>query len=144
MILFREVLKPSLWMYVVATFMIPSTILVIAPFDLMLGVTVSIIVYLAIVLPMALTSPVILVTDSELKVGKAHISREYISGVSAFSGSHAFTARGTDLDARAWILLRGWINPVVRVDINDPRDPTPYWLFSSRKPEQLVAVLRGD
>ena len=124
--------------------MIPSTILVLAPFDIMLGVIVSIIVYLAIVIPMALTSPVIIVTDKELKVGKAHISREFISGVSAFSGSHAFAARWTDLNARAWILLRGWINPVVRIDIDDPQDPTPYWLFSTRKPEELVAALRGD
>jgi hypothetical protein len=133
-----------MWMYLVATFMIPSTILVLAPFDIMLGVIVSIIVYLAIVIPMALTSPVIIVTDKELKVGKAHISRDFISGVSAFSGSHAFAARGTDLNARAWILLRGWINPVVRIDIDDPQDPTPYWLFSTRKPEELVAALRGD
>lgn len=133
-----------MWMYLVATFMIPSTILVLAPFDIMLGVIVSVIVYLAIVIPMALTSPVILVTDSELKVGKAHITREFISTVSVYSGSDAFAARGTDLDARAWILLRGWINPVVRVDINDPADPTPYWLFSSRKPEELVLALRSD
>ena len=133
-----------MWMYVVATFMIPSTILVLAPFDIVLGVIVSIIVYLAIVIPMALTSPVILVTETELRVGKAHISRDFISGVSAYSGSHAFAARGTDLNALAWILLRGWINPVVRVDIDDPQDPTPYWLFSSRKPEELVSVLRGD
>lgn len=133
-----------MWMYLVATFMIPSTILVLAPFDILLGVIVSVIVYLAIVIPMALTSPVIVVTDEELKVGKAHISREFISAVSAYSGSHAFAARGTDLDARAWILLRGWINPVVRVDINDPEDPTPYWLFSSRKPEELLLALRGD
>jgi hypothetical protein len=29
------------------------------------------------------------------------------------------------------------------VDITDPSDPTPYWLFSTRKPEELVAALRA-
>lgn len=142
MTVFREVLRPSGWMYLIAALMIPTTILVCAPFNLELGIVLSVVVYVAIVVPMVVFSPVIEVTDSELRVGKAHISREFITGASAFAGSHAIAARGVNLDARAWLLLRGWINPLVRVDIADPADPTPYWLFSSRKPEELVAVLR--
>ncbi|MDH6533036.1 hypothetical protein M2119_001273 [Aurantimicrobium minutum] len=140
---FREVLRPSAWMYLIAAFMIPTTILVLAPFSLTLGIILSIVVYVAIVIPMVTTSPVITVTETELRVGKAHISRELIGAVSAYSGDYAVAARGTQLDARAWIFLRGWINPVVRVDITDSHDPTPYWLFSSRKPEELVAALRA-
>lgn len=139
---FREVLRPSAWMYLAAAFMIPTVILVCAPFDLTLGVVLSIVVYLLIVVPMVATSPSIVVTETELRVGKAHISREFIGSVSAYSGTHAVAARGVELDARAWIFLRGWINPVVRVDIIDPKDPTPYWLFSTRKPEELVKALR--
>lgn len=139
---FREVLRPSAWMYLAAAFMIPTVILVCAPFDLTLGVVLSIVVYLLIVVPMVATSPSIVVTETELRVGKAHISREFIGSVSAYSGTHAVAARGVELDARAWIFLRGWINPVVRVDITDPNDPTPYWLFSTRKPEELVKALR--
>lgn len=142
MTVFREVLRPSGWMYLIAALMIPTTILVCAPFNLELGIVLSVVVYVAIVVPMVVFSPVIEVTDSELRVGKAHISREFITGASAFAGSHAIAARGVNLDARAWLLLRGWINPLVRVDIADPADPTPYWLFSSRKPEELVVVLR--
>ncbi len=130
-------------MYVAATFMIPTVILVCAPFSLPLGIILSIVVYLLIAIPMLTLSPKIELTESELRVGKAHISRKYIGKVSAFSGTHAVAARGTDLDARAWIFLRGWINPVVRVEITDPEDPTPYWLFSTRKPEELVAAIRS-
>lgn len=140
---FREVLRPSAWMYFAATFMIPTVILVCAPFNLALGVILSVVIYLAIVIPMFVLSPVIELNDKELRVGKAHISREFIGSVSAYSGNYAVAARGPELDARAWIFLRGWINPVVRVDINDPADPTPYWLFSTRKPEELVAALRA-
>lgn len=144
MTLFREVLRPSSWMYLVATFMIPTTILVFAPFNLPLGIILSIVVYFAIVIPMFVLSPTIEVTDTHLRVGKAHIERKFITGVSAYAGSHAVAARGVNLDARAWLLLRGWINPLVRVDIADPQDPTPYWLFSSRKPEELVKILRTE
>jgi hypothetical protein len=139
---FREVLRPSAWMYLIAAFMIPTTVLVMAPINLTLGIVLSVVVYVAIVIPMLTTSPSITVTTTELRVGKAHISRELISTVSAYSGDYAVAARGTQLDARAWIFLRGWINPVVRVDITDPDDPTPYWLFSTRRPEELVAALR--
>jgi hypothetical protein len=139
---FREVLRPSAWMYLIAAFMIPTTVLVMAPINLTLGIVLSVVVYAAIVIPMLTTSPTITVTATELRVGKAHISRELISTVSAYSGDYAVAARGTQLDARAWIFLRGWINPVVRVDITDSNDPTPYWLFSTRRPEELVAALR--
>lgn len=140
---FREVLRPSWWMYVIAAFMIPTTILVMAPINFSLGVILSIVVYAAIVIPMFVTSPAIVLTETELRVGKAHIDRKFIGAVSAYSGNYSVAARGPELDARAWIYLRGWVNPVVRVDISDPNDPTPYWLFSSRRPEELVAALRA-
>ena len=140
---FREVLRPSWWMYLAAAFMIPTTILVMAPIDFTLGIVLSVVVYALIVIPMFATSPTISLTEQELRVGKAHINREFIGAVSAYSGTYAVTARGPELDARAWIFLRGWINPVVRVDITDPNDPTPYWLFSTRRPEELVAALRA-
>lgn len=140
---FREVLRPSWWMYLIAGFMIPTTILVMAPINFFLGVILSLAVYALIVIPMFTTSPTITLTETELRVGKAHIDRTFIGSVSAYSGNYAVAARGPELDARAWIFLRGWVNPVVRVDITDPNDPTPYWLFSTRKPEELVAALRS-
>lgn len=139
---FREVLRPSAWMYLIAAFMIPTLILVIAPWSVVLGVAVATVFYVAVVVALVTTAPRIELTETELRVGKAHIERRYIGAASAYAGSHAVTARGTGLDARAWIFLRGWVNPVVRVDITDPNDPTPYWLFSTRRPEQLVAALR--
>ena len=131
-------------MYLIAAFMIPTIILVMAPINMALGIVLSLVVYLLIVIPMFVSSPTITVTDKELRVGKAHIDLEFVGSVSAYSGNYAVAARGPELDARAWIFLRGWVNPVVRVDITDPNDPTPYWLFSSRRPEELVAALRSS
>jgi hypothetical protein len=31
----------------------------------------------------------------------------------------------------------------VQVWIDDPEDPTPYWVVSSRQPARLVEALRG-
>ena len=46
-----------------------------------------------------------------------------------------------DADARAYLLLRPYLRASVRVGIDDPADPTPYWLVSTRRPERLAAAL---
>ena len=38
-------------------------------------------------------------------------------------------------------MIRGWVDPVVRVGIEDPDDPVPYWLISTRRPEDLIRAL---
>jgi hypothetical protein len=50
-------------------------------------------------------------------------------------------ARGPGLDARAFLCLRGWVQTGARVRIDDPQDPTPYWLLSTRHPDRLAAAL---
>jgi hypothetical protein len=61
--------------------------------------------------------------------------------VTAHSGKDAVAERGTRLDARAYLMLRGWIPGVARITLDDPTDPTPYWLVSTRDPEGLAAAL---
>jgi hypothetical protein len=56
-----------------------------------------------------------------------------------FRLAEATRERGVSLDARAWLVIRPWIDPVVKITISDPQDPTPYWLVSSKNPEALVA-----
>jgi hypothetical protein len=52
-------------------------------------------------------------------------------------------ARGRSLDARAYLCIRGWLPQGVKVTLRDPADPTPYWLISSRRPDDFVSALRG-
>ena len=49
--------------------------------------------------------------------------------------------RGQLLDARAYLLIRGWVDPVLRVEVVDSDDPTPYWLLSTRHPESIAAAI---
>jgi hypothetical protein len=121
---------------------IPIIMLLIAPFSLPLGILLSSVIFIAITIAVTVTSPRIQIADGKLRVGKTSIGLEYLGAASAFTGTHAIAERGPKLDARAWTRFRAWIGPVVRVEINDDADPTPYWLFSTRRPEQLVAALR--
>jgi hypothetical protein len=35
------------------------------------------------------------------------------------------------------------VGPLVRLEVTDPDDPTPYWVFSVREPDLLIAALPG-
>jgi hypothetical protein len=56
-------------------------------------------------------------------------------------GDAARVERGTGLDARAFLVIRGWIRDVVRVPITDAADPAPYGLVSTRHPNELAAAI---
>src|SRR5206468_4450329 len=88
-------------------------------------------------------APVISVGDGELHAGRAHIDVALTGSAEAFRGAGATAARGVDLDARAWTVVRGWIDPVVRIPLADPDDPVPYWLVSTRRPDALVEALEA-
>jgi hypothetical protein len=48
---------------------------------------------------------------------------------------------GVSADPLAFVMQRPWIRGGVRIDLDDPADPTPYWYVSSRRPRQLAAAL---
>jgi len=66
---------------------------------------------------------------------------EVVGSVTGYRGDEASLERGRHLDARAWLLIRGWISPVVRVEVADETDPAPYWLVSTRQPDAVIDAL---
>lgn len=128
-------------MFVVALLLIPSSLLMLAPVSLVAGIVTGIVLYLGTAGLLVLASPVIEVSDGRLRAGKASIPLDLTGQAEGFSGAKAFAQRGPKLDARAWMLIRGWISPVVRVPIIDDKDPVPYWLLSTRRPDELVEAI---
>jgi len=139
--LYRERIWPSPWVFLSTALVIPASLLVFLPINLLAGVIVAITLYGAIVLVLVATSPVISVSLNELVAGRARVPVDLISTVTAFDGEEATLQRGRLLDARAWLLIRGWVSPVVKIELSDENDPTPYWIVSTRTPEALVAAV---
>lgn len=140
---YRERLWPAWWVFLATALVIPASLLVFLPISPVAGVVSAIVLYGAVVVALLVTTPVIEVTDGMLRVGRARIERTFVGAVTAHTGSDAVAERGTRLDARAWLVLRGWISGVVRIEIVDDADPTPYWLVSTRRPAELAAALSG-
>lgn len=77
----------------------------------------------------------------ELHVGPAHIPLRHLGQVDVIPPAGKRRALGPDLDPAAFVLHSGWVGPLVRVEVTDPQDPTPYWIFSVRRAAALAALL---
>lgn len=139
--LFSEKLWPSIWIWLIAAGLAGAGILVFAPISMAAGYTAAAVLFAIMAVLLVLSTPAITVTPESLQVGRASIERRFIGGVGAFRTKEATAERGTRLNGLAYLCIRGWIDPVVRIEITDPSDRTPYWLASTRRPEELVAAL---
>ena len=138
---FREKLYPSAWIFVATALVIPASLLVFLPISILAGAVVASVLYAAIIVLLVVTTPTIEVGVDELRAGRARLPLDVVSEARAAHGSDAVHERGVGLNAEAWLLIRGWIPDVVRVGLADPSDPTPYWIISSRHPDELAAAI---
>jgi len=138
---YRERLWPAPWLFIATALVIPASFLVFLPISVPAGIATAIGLYAGCVGLLILASPRIEVTATELIAGRARLPRSVIGDVTTHRGEQATLQRGRQLDARAWLLIRGWVSPVVRIELSDANDPTPYWLVSTRRPDELVTAL---
>lgn len=82
--------------------------------------------------------------ETELRVGDAHLPVSVISRSAAVPRSAKSAALGRQLDPAAYVVHRAWVGPMVLVVLDDPDDPTPYWLVSCRHPDRVLAALAAD
>ena len=81
--------------------------------------------------------------DVELWAGDAHLPASVMSRCAVVPRTAKSAALGRQLDPAAFVLHRNWVGPMVLVVLDDPDDPTPYWMVSSRHPDRVIAALRG-
>lgn len=140
-VLYRERLAPGLGMWIACVGVGLASFLVGAPINIVAGVLAGILMFALVGGILFMTSPVIEVTPRLLRVGRAQIEREHVGRAYAFRGEDSRLATGPALDGRAFMCFRGWISSVIRIEITDPADPTPYWIASSRQPERIAEIL---
>jgi hypothetical protein len=86
----------------------------------------------------------VVVTDDELLVADARLPRSFVGAVQIIPVNAKRKALGPHLDPAAFVVHRGWVGPLLRVQLTDPADPTPYWIFSTRHPDRLAELLRAS
>jgi hypothetical protein len=139
---YRERLSPSLWLLGGAAVVAPMASLVFVQIDRALALGIGIAVAIAVVALLVGLAPVVEVRGTELRAGRARIEARFLGEPVALTGADAQAARGRDIDAHGWHLIRGGIDGLVVVPNTDPDDPVGSWTISSRTPERLAAAIR--
>jgi hypothetical protein len=101
----------------------------------------AILVPLAVIVLFGLGRTRIQVVDDELRAGDARLALRHVGQLNIVAKADKQRALGPQLDPAAFLLHRGWVGPLLRIEVTDPDDPTPYWVISVREPEKLAAVL---
>ncbi|WP_331461236.1 DUF3093 domain-containing protein [Micromonospora tarapacensis] len=83
----------------------------------------------------------VVVTDGELRVDDARLPVRFVADVIPLDAAGRREALGVGADPLAFVVQRPWIAGAVQVVLDDPADPTPFWVVSTRHPVELADAL---
>jgi hypothetical protein len=81
------------------------------------------------------------VTATEFLVDDARLPLAVISDVVALDAAGKRESLGVGAHPLSFIIQRPWIGPAVQILLDDPEDPTPFWVISTRRPVELATAL---
>jgi hypothetical protein len=142
---FREVIRAPFWLLAFIYFLFLS--LVIAVWAA-LGNQPALLTWIvanALIILVALKSKLIIEVDrDEMRAGPAHIELKYLGRATALDGKEMGRLRTRDADPASYLIFRFWRSTGVKVEINDPRDQTPYWLITCKRNNELANLLNKE
>lgn len=141
---FSERVLPAPTTYLALSLAVPMVLLAALPFGLELAIVLSALIGLSLTALATSLAPKIEVSGDYFIAGRFRIPLSAIGEVTALSEEESRFARGPGLNANARLMLRGDVSRLVKIEIADPNDPTPYILISTRRGEQLVSALGAN
>jgi hypothetical protein len=141
-VIYRERLRvPVLWWILADLFAFSLFVAVGWYLGLGWGIAVGV-ACLAVVSAIFVAAAILITVDETwLRVGRAQIELDYLTGAVALDNAATSRRAGPDADARAYLALRPYIPTAVEITLGDADDPAPYWLVSSRRPHELASAL---
>lgn len=138
----REVINWSIRVWLLFIFLNASIIIAVGVALSDLALAILAFALMALTLFFSFTSRLRLIASNKsLIVGKAEIESRYIKELVPITEEEMKHERGAGLDPRAYLAIRFWVKGGMKVILNDPRDPTPYWLVSSRRASEFKIFL---
>ncbi|MFC4021838.1 DUF3093 domain-containing protein [Micromonospora sp. GCM10011542] len=81
------------------------------------------------------------VADGELRVDDARLPARFVADVVPLDAAGRREVLGVAADPLAFVVQRPWVPGAVQVVLDDPADPTPFWVVSTRHPVELAEAL---
>ena len=122
-----------------ATLFVPTALyLIVLAFDDFWALFTFVSTEVAIVCLGLFAAPTLKLTKHSLSIGKVQIPTKYIKNVTVIETNAQQSEKGPKLDPAAYIRFQVGVKGLLKVELNDPNDPTPYWLISSRNPDVVA------
>ena len=139
---YLERLAPGPGLYIALLLLIPAVMLTVTPLSSVWALPVAIGLYVVIAGSLFALAPTIEISNGQLLAGSARISVSLLGDAETLDRDALRAALGPGLDARSFLMVRGYIHSGVRISLVDPSDPTPQWILTTRRPEDLLTALR--
>ena len=141
---YREVIRMPIWLLTLIYLFLLSLVLSIwAALGNNAAIT-SLIICTGLLIVIAIKSAMVIeVDEQELRVGRARIALKFLGASHALSSEQVRLLRTRDADPASFLIFRFWRSTGVKVEINDTRDKTPYWLITSKRNNELAEILNG-
>ncbi|MFI5485133.1 DUF3093 domain-containing protein [Micromonospora echinaurantiaca] len=81
------------------------------------------------------------VRDGELRVDDARLPVRFVADAIPLDAAGRREVLGVGADPLAFVVQRPWVSGAVQVVLDDPADPTPFWVVSSRRPVELAEAI---
>ena len=145
MVIFKEVLRPPIWVLGFIYFLFLSLVIAVwAAFDTKAAVASLISATIAIIYIAFAIRSTISFDGKELRIDQAHIDIKYLGDITILDSSAMRLLRTRDADPAAFLAIKFWVPTGLKIQVLDPRDPTPYWLITSKRGENLAALLQNS
>ena len=142
MVIFKEVLRPPIWVLTFIYFLLLSLVIAIwAAFDTTATIGAFTAATIAIIYLAFAMRSTISFDGNELRIDRAHIDIKYLGDAEILDSSAMRLMRTRDADPAAYLAIKFWAPIGVKITVVDPRDPTPYWLITSKRGEEIAALL---
>lgn len=138
---YRERLVPGPGLFLALLLVVPAVALVLTPVQANIAWPTGVAVYITSVVTLVLLAPVVTVSGGTLTAGHASIPASQLGSAEALGADALRSAIGPGLDARSYLLVRGWIHRGVRLENIDPADPAPHWIITTRHPKKLIEAI---
>jgi hypothetical protein len=140
---YQEVIRTPLWLLAIIYFFFLSLVISIwAALGNNSALVSLVVLSLALIAIYTKSGLKIEVDNAEIRVGRAHLQREFIGEIIALDNQNLKRIRTRDADPAAYLAIRFWSPRAIQLFVNDTRDATPYWLISTSQPEKLLTALK--
>jgi hypothetical protein len=140
---YSERVFPGLSFFLATLFAPAALYLIVLAFDDLWALITFVVSELAIIFLGLFAAPTLSLSSKTLSIGNVKIPTQYVKAITVVEASAQQSEKGPKLNPSAYVRFQVGVKGLLKVELNDPNDPTPYWLISSRNPD-LVAKRFAD